>query len=368
MIPNDDKISSIQLGVFVYLTMLGVGIFTLPSDLVKYAKNDAWILCIVSGLLNIIFIYCMCKVGERFSNYGLVGTLRVLFGKFLGTILAVPVFLYFLFFASVEIRLFAETTKLYLLRRTPIEFVILPLLLLAVLLSRRGIEPIVRFFEISTPIVLVVIAMMLIVMVPKSDYSRLMPVFKTPITDYFKGMGSSLFAYAGFEVLLIVFPYVRKPKKALKASIIALVFIVVLYTIIIVQCIVRLGVEETKNIIYPTVSLIRASEVPGFFIERIEGLLLAIWVMFVFTTVVSFIYGFSVVGADILKHREKNHIISLFIPITYLITLQGSNIKEVFNFSKEISTYLGYYTLMILPVIMFIASLLRRKVGKNNEC
>jgi amino acid transporter len=72
MTPSNDKISSIQLLVFIYNIILGVGILTLPSTLAKAAEQDAWILCLISGLVNIIFIYFMCKVGVKYSEDGFV--------------------------------------------------------------------------------------------------------------------------------------------------------------------------------------------------------------------------------------------------------------------------------------------------------
>jgi spore germination protein len=367
MIPSDDKISSIQVGVFVYNIILGIGILTLPASLTKEVKSDAWLICLVAGLTCIAFTYIVCKVGVKYPNYGFVGTLRFLFGKFLGTILAIPIFAYFVSFTAIVIRFFGETTKVFLLNVTPLEFIIFPLLILVVLLARSGVEPIARFFEAVTPVIIFIAFILLLVALPKSDFTNMMPILTHSFQEYFGGLRAAFFAFAGFEILLVLFPYMRKPKEAFKASAISIGSITIFYTLAVMLNIARFGVKETSSLIYPTMTLMKASEIPGAFIERMEGLLMALWVLFVFTTITALVYGFSVVGGDLLKHKRRKHIISMFIPIIYILSLVGESVAEQMSYSSILETYLGTYTIIVIPIIMFIASLIRGKGGKRNE-
>ncbi|SKA76257.1 spore germination protein [Caloramator quimbayensis] len=367
MTPNDDKISNIQLCVLVFNIVLGIGILTLPASLTKAAENDGWILCIISGLLCILSIYFMCYVGNKYAEYGLVGTLKKLFGGFVGTALAIPIILYYIFFCSVEVRLFAETAKLYLLPNTSLEIIILPLIILAVLLSRTGIESIARFFESITPFIFFLIFVLITVTIPKSDYSNIRPFLGTPLTKLIKGISVSIFSYAGFEILLLIFPYLRTPKKAFKFSSAGLIIIIVFYVFADIQCLAKFGVKETESFIYPTISLIRASQVPGGFIERLEGLLLALWVTSVFTTLVGLLFSLSVVLSDVLKHKKPKHIVSMFIPIIYIVALWGDSVAELFELSDKLMNTLGLYSIGILPLLMFLFSLFRKRDVKKSE-
>jgi spore germination protein (amino acid permease) len=367
MTPSDDKISSIQVGVFVYNAILGVGILTLPSSLVKEVDQDAWILAIISGLINILFIYFMCKVGVKYSEYGFVGTLKKLFGSFFGFMLALPVFIYFLVFSGLETRIFAETLKAFLLSNTPLEFIILPLLILAIFLARSGVEPTSRFFEAVTPVIIFITVIIMLVPLPNSDFTNVRPLFASPISKYITGLSTGAFAFAGFEILLILFPFMRKPTDAFKVSLISLMSIIALYTIVTIECLAKFGSKETQSLIYPTMMLIKSSEIPGAFIERLEGLLIALWVLLVFTTIVALVFAFSIVGGDLLGHRKRKHIISVFLPAMYIVALQGQNIAQLFDLINKLTLYLGTYTVMVLPALMFIMSLFRGKGGKKSE-
>lgn len=367
MIPDDDKISPYQVGVFVFNIIVGVGVLTLPATLTKEVESDAWILCIFAGLISIILIYLICKVGVKYSDYGFVGTLRKMFGKFLGTLLAIPVFLYFFIFTAIVIRLFGETLKLYLLSRTPLEFVMIPLIILVVFLVRSGVEPTARFFEAVTPFIMFILIILMIVALPESDFSNARPIMASPLLDYIGGLKGAVFAFAGFEILLVLFPFMRKPKQAFKASSYAIGVVTFIYTATTILCLARFGVKETQAHIYPVMSLIKSAEIPGAFIERLEGLMIALWVIFVFTTIAALTYGYSVVGGDILGHKKRKHIISLSIPILYVIGLMGESVAELFKMSDTLSTYLGAYGFIVLPILMFIVSIFKGKGGERSE-
>ncbi|MCX7951009.1 MAG: spore germination protein [Clostridiales bacterium] len=362
---SNDKISSYQLGVLVYLTVLGVGILTLPASMAKEVENDGWILAIIAGILCIGIVYIMCKVGEKYPQNGFVGTLKILFGKFLGVILALPVFFYFLLFTSLETRIFGETVKLFLLSRTPLEFIIIPILVVSVFLARLGIEPIVRFFEAVTPAILFVLFFLILIAITNTDFSNLKPVLSHDLLSFVKGVKSALFAYAGFEVLLIVFPFIKEPNKACKVSRNAIFLLILAYVIVIIESYAKFGVKLTQTFMYPTLSMIKASDVPGAFIERIEGVLEALWVLFVYTTIVSLLYSLSIVAKDIIGHIEAKHFVAIALPFLYLTSLIGDSIIDMMQYGDLITSTLGLYTIFILPIAMFIVSRFKKAGAKQ---
>lgn len=365
MMNSNDKISSYQVGVLVYLTILGVGILTLPASMAKEVENDGWILSLIAGLLCIGIVYIMCKVGEKYPQNGLVGTLKILFGKFLGVVLALPILFYFLLFASLETRIFGETAKLFLLNRTPLEFIVLPLIIVSVILARLGIEPLVRFFEAVTPVILFVLVVLFIVGITNTDFSNLKPVLSHDIFSFIKGISSAMFAYAGFEVLLIVFPFIKEPNKAFKSSRNAIFLLIIAYVIVIIESYAKFGVKLTQSFMYPTMSMIKASDVPGAFIERIEGILEALWVLFVYTTMASLLYSLSIITKDIIGHIEAKHFLPIFLPFIYLTSLIGDSIIDMMKYGDLLTLTLGTYTIFALPILMYIVSRFKKDGAKG---
>lgn len=364
MTPNNEKISNSELGIFIFLAVVGIGLLSLPSEAVNFAGNNGWILVILSGGLCILSLFIMCKVGVRHVNLGFVGTLEFLFGKLLGKILAIPVAIYGLLLAALELRIFAEVTKLYLLHRTPLEFIILPMIIIVIFLVRMGIEPITRSFGIFIPIVIFISLALIVFSIQRADYSNLRPFFSTPISKYIAGAWAPIFAFAGYEVIMVLFPYLKEPKKAFKVSAYAILFVIAFFTIIVIQCIAGLRTEETKALLYPVMALTKSIAIPGGFIENVEGLLSSLWVLYTLTSLVAFIFFFSAVSAGVFNHKRRNHFASLSIPIIYILALQGNSIPEVFKISDLVMIFFGTYTIALLPILMLIVSYIR---GNKNK-
>lgn len=367
MIQENDKITSFQLGVFIFLSIIGVGIISLPASLTNEVKQDAWIVSIIAGLMSLFFLYFICRLGIKYKSLSLVAIIRKVFGEFLGTILAFPVSFYYIIISALEIRIFAETIKVYLLNSTPLEFIIVPLLMLSALLVRSGIEPIARFFEAVLPVVILILIFTFILPLPKSDFSNLRPFLTSTPLKYIGGIRGAIFAYASYEMVIIIFPFLKNPEKSYRDVGIPLLILTVLYTVIVIECIAKLGVKQTQSNIYPVLNLIKSSEVPGAFIERLEGIFISLWVIFVFTTTVAYLYSFSVIIGDIFNQKKRKHIIPIFIPIIYVIALIGESVGELFKIVEIVSIYLGVYTIVFIPITALIVSYFKGKREGRDE-
>ena len=366
MIPDDDKISSFQAALIVMNFILGAGIFMFPSEAVKNAGNDAWMTTIIAGLINVLLIYIICKGEEKYSRYGFVGTCRVLFGKIFGTILAIPVFLYLAYAGGMTSRLFAEVIKLFLLPKTPIEFIMIPLILLGVILARSGIEPMARFFEVLLPLTVFLVVVLIFTVLPGSDFTNLRPFFSGTIPGYLKGILSTSWAYAGFEMLLVIYPFMRSPKKAFKYSAVVMLSMALLYAVVVILCIVKLGADETKTLLFAPIYIIKSSQAPIGIIERLDGLVMSLWVILEFTTFVVIAYGISVTGGDLLNQKDRKHILPIIMPLLLIFGLQGESTVDFFKIVDNIR-YLQTYTVVIIPLVILVTIFIKKKVGKKSE-
>jgi spore germination protein (amino acid permease) len=364
---DNDRISGYQVMVFVFNALLGAGIISLPSTAAQYAGNDGWLLVLVSGFIDILLLLFICFAGSKCRERGLFKTLSRAFGKIPSAILLLPFIVYIIVLTGMESRMFSESVKIYLLHRTPIEFIVIPMILLAVVLARAGIEPICRFFEIVFPLTAVLIFLCMLIASRDLDWSNLRPFFSASPSEFLKGLANTTFAFEGFQLLLIIYPFIRKPKGTVKYSIIGLLFILATNVIATLMCLAKFGAVETSRMFYPIISLIKVSEIPGAFVERTEAFILAIWLVCVFTTIVAFLYSLSVLCSDILNQSEGRHVVPLALPLIYIISLYGENVAEIGFLTRMNSLYMGTYVTLILPLIVLLAWLLKGKGVKKHE-
>lgn len=365
MIRDNDSINNTELGIFLFFAMIGIGILGLPSRINQYVNQDAWIVLFAALGLSILMMFILCKLGERHQELGFVGTLRFLFGNIIGTILAVPLLLYSILFMGLESRMFGEVTKLYLLHKTPLEFIIFPLILLVVVLVRKGIEGITRTFGILIFIVGVAGIGLIIASMPNMDLSNLRPMATQQLTQYASGSLAAFYGFSGLEIMLIIFPFLKKPAGAFKTGSLVLIITALFSIIITIQCIAGLGNEETKSLVWPVMALTKSISIPGGFIEDIEGVLAALWVIYAFASLCSFMFLYTVILGDLFQQKANKHFVSMSIPILYLVSLQGNSIPTVFKISDAMNRIFSTYSMIGLPILMLSVSYLRGKKKKS---
>lgn len=356
MIRSDKKFNSYQLVVTIICSMLGVAILQLPSSLAESVGSESFIVMIGGGVAAIISTLLICSAGSIYNGKGLVDTSKDVFGKGLGVILVIPIALCIFMANVVEARIFTLTVKVFLLEKTPIAMILIPFLLIVALLARGELKHIISFFQFVLPFIIVIIVVLNILTIPGSDFSNLLPVFQRTSIEYLDGVSLTLFSFLGILSLLVIYPYLKKRdfKSTFKASLVGVATVIILYISFIVLCLAKLGVSETEWLIYPTVSLIKSAYVPGSFVERLEGILMSVWVILAFATIVITIYSLAIIIADIFKFRATKHVVTILIPLVYMASTSVFSILDMMKVSTLNNIYLGLYTMFIFPGILYI--------------
>jgi spore germination protein (amino acid permease) len=363
---GNDRISNSQLWIFMVLTTIGVGAFTLPRAVAETAGPDGWLATIVGGLIMLLDYYIVSRLIKRYPGDALFEMAVKTFGK----VIAVPVVLIFwahgVIIIAGTLRIFGEVVKMTLLIRTPIEVILLCTLVPALILVRSGIEPIVRFDEIVFPIIILTLFLIIVFTLPGGDMSNLLPFMKSGPANFWSGVYNTIYSYSGFEFVLLIAPFLKNRSKALKSGIAAFSIVITVYTLLVVVCYGRFGIAETKELIWPTLSVIKSVDVPGSFIERLEGVAMTAWVLFAFTTLIAILYSISVIPSRILGHKEFKHFCSLVIPVVYIIAMIPNSVVEVYDFLGKALQYIGLPAVFGVPVLLLIVSAIRRSGARKN--
>ncbi len=365
MIQNKIKIDSYQLAIIIISFSLGVGMLELPSYIGEILGNESWIGTLLSGILIILAVFLMCLAGKNFNEGGLVQNSKDLFGKTIGIILILPVAISIFIANVIELKMFTITVKVFLLDQTPVQFLLIPFLLLVLLLTRGEFKHIIRFLSLVYPFIVVIILGLSVLTLPGTDFSNLLPVFQKTPFEYIDGVGRTMFAAMGVMAVIIMLPYAKKRdiKSSFKACFLAVLFLIVLYTSITVLCLAKLGASESRWIMYPTVSLIKSAYIPGGFIERLEGLLMSIWVIIVFATVTITLYSLSILVSDIFNLVNRKLVMTIIIPLLYLGCFALTRTFKMYSVSNINSIVGGLYIIIVLPIIFIIGYKIKKKRG-----
>lgn len=363
---GNDKISNSQLWIFIVLAVIGVGVFSLPRVAADAAGPDGWLVVLLGGLLSLTDFYIICKLIRRFPNSTLIQMSVKILGKGLTVPLIGVFWLYTIVLSAGVLRIFAEVVKMTLLVRTPVEVILICILIPGLILMRSGIEPIVRFNEIVFPVIAVMLILIMVLMIPNSDFSNLLPVMRTDFRVILKGSYGTIFSYSGFEFVLLMAPFLKNRDAAFRSGIIAFSIIICMYLLVVILSFGKLGIAETKHLIWPTLSAINSVDIPGSFIERLEGVAMTVWVLLAFTSIVPFSYFASLIASRAFGQSEVKHLCSMIIPVVYFVAMIPASVVEVYKDLDKVFIYLGTFSMVVIPILLLTVSYIR-KIGVNKN-
>ena len=90
---------------------------------------------------------------------------------------------------------------------------------------------------------------------------------------------------------------------------------------------------QSRILLWPTISMIRSLDIPGTFIERWEGIVMALWIFFYFTTFVNTYFFSSEIVKNVFKLKDIKLSSLLIMPIIYVVALYPENIAELYTFA-----------------------------------
>ncbi|KGM98377.1 spore gernimation protein [Clostridium novyi A str. 4552] len=362
---KNNIISKYDLFISMIVTVAGTSIFAYPRILGEKVGTDGWIVILLIGLVLVPVLYIIKKSIEISGYKKFTDMLENNFGKILGKIVALLVMLTAVLIVSMEMRVFTEVLKMYLLKRTPSEFIIVLVILVGAFLVRGEIESVIRFNEIAFWLMFLPILIAILFVLKGSDFTNIFPVLNNPPMNYLSGIKNSAFTFLGFEFIYVLYPLVKEKRNIMKITYRSLIFIVIFYIIISVTTVIVFSKSYISQLLWPTITMLSTVNIPGTFVERWEGAIMAFWFIFFFTTYINLYYFSSEVVKDVFRLEDVKISLVVITPIVYLLSLYPENIAEVYRIKEKISPYIGLGVMVVLPILLLITGIIRSRRVKN---
>lgn len=356
-------------------TLIGVGVLTLPRTTSNILFEAGWMSPLFGSVVAFLSIWMIATLSRRFPGMTFIEYSPIIWGSKkwpqLGKWLSLPWILSFLLYmyASTAIvsRIFGEVVVTSVLLDTPLEVVIISMFLLAFILCLHDLEVVARVNELLFPMILFPVLFIALASFQKAEWNNMLPLLRVPGKSLIQGAYESFYSFSGFEIMLIFFAYAHENKSKVRAGFYGIAIAMVVYTLIVVAGIVVFGYEELQRVAWPTLELVKTTQVPGLILERLESAFLAVWVAAVFTTVANayyaVVYGLrQLFNKGIVFQRILSAI--LFIPLFY-IALWPQNIVDIFR----VSSYLGLVSLSLNIGVPFLYLFLifARGLGRSQK-
>ena len=357
MLSSNRKISLRQLQILIILEAFGMGVVMLPRRAAEYAARDGWLVIIGIAALACIgaaLITAAMRPSSAFLEY----TAKLL-GRPAAKLLATGLAVKLLLNAGLQTRLFALLIRQSLLNRTPMAVVTGLTVAAAAYTASKGIETRARVAEILFILIMPLMLLLFICAFFTSDTSNLLPVFTVKPARIITGAARLGYAFTGLECLLLVFPFIQRPKDTRRAVIFAVSAAGAAFLLITLAAIASFGPDGLLTQSAPVLRMMDMLNIPGGFTERQDALMFSFWIITVFAGLNMYVF-FSALLVKGLARKGKNGgwVIACATAVFALACLPlDAGAVEVYM-DKLYFTF-GVFYIFILPVILIAAAKLR---------
>jgi len=352
-------LSNFQIGAIVTHSIIGLAIMFLPRRAVVYAGIDGAFATFVAGIITAVMTIIIAILGMRFPHNTIIEYSKIILGKYLGFLYGLFIVFYTLLTTSFIIRSFADAMKILLLPKTPLEVIMICMLLICVYCVHGGVITIARICEVFLFPVLAVIGITIIFNLPDVQLFRYREAFSNGIRPIVMGIFNIMLAYQGYEILFFIIPFMNNSKKALYAGSGGLIIPIIIYTSLVFMAIGVIGTLPTAELVFPTIHLAR--RIGTNYFERFDIFFIVFWILSVFTSIVIYLYMASLSLTRILNLRNYKPFIFILIPVCYTISIIPQNISQI-NILSDIINYGGiFFVASSIPLL--VLSIIRKKRG-----
>lgn len=358
---RNGEISAMQSFAILVNMIIGTGILGLSRSVAEVSKQDAWISVFINGLFITFMVVIIIYTISKFPKYNFLQYSCYLLSKPLGYIFSFCYTVYGIFLTVTVISFLSEMVSTWLLLDTPNYIIKLLVVLTIVYMTKNGLTILARFNECIL-FLLIPLALLIFVGLPEASLVNLKPIGGSGLSNILKGVLPSFYAFAGYETLLVYYPYIsNKQKPVMKYSVLAIISVTLFYTATVMAQIALYGPDEIQVVLYPSINYLTSVTTPV--IERTELFFTVFWIFTVIATAGIQYLSSGILLQNIFRTKKTNFFIYAFAPIIYFLSLLPPNIATVIDLGEKMGNANIIFGLM-LPILLFIMYLIR---GRNHS-
>lgn len=341
---------------------IGVGVHGFQSIIYKDAKQDAWVSIIISFIAAHLIVFIIFKTLELYDSNDIYGVNLDLFGKYLGNFISLIYIGYCGSAYFAVIKNYTDVINTWVFPTLSSSFITITLLITVSYAFTGGLRVIigVSFFAFILSLWILIV---LLFPTKYSNINYLLPLLDNDFISLLKGAYSMTLTIAGFEVINVLYPYVKEKNKAQKYVHFGMLFTFAVYLFVMLVTLTFFSGEQLQKTIWATLSLFSIVRLP--FLERIELITVCYWMMIILPNLCLFVWSAYRGAIRIINITDKKFIFifSLFI---FIGTLLVETRVEINTFNN----YFGYYAFYIVfayPVLLYSIAVIKKKVFKRRE-
>jgi spore germination protein (amino acid permease) len=357
-----DMIPAFLLFFIVHSVQLGVGIHGFQRIIYQEAKQDAWISILLAGLATHIVAIFMLKTLKMYGMNDLYGIHQAIFGKWIGNFLNVLYILYLSTAFFAVLRNYIEVVQTWVFPNLNTWFLAVSLLFIVIYSFTGGLRVIVGISFFSVILSIWLFPLMAFPM-KYVELGHLLPVLEADLMEILKGVHSMTFTIIGFEILYVIYPFVKDKEHAKKPVHLALLFTTLIYLGIMLITLTFFSGEQLRKTIWATLSLFGIVKFP--FVERIEYMVVCFWMLIILPNLCLLVWA-AFRGTRRLVKVDAFKFVGLFSIVIFIASILLKTRSQINTFNDYYSR-VAFCIAFVYPIFLFAIAAARRKFKRHKE-
>lgn len=355
------KISSLQMGIMMYLTIMATAILTVPGITAKYAKQDLWLSPIWASLIGFLTVFIVVRLYRNYPQQSFFRICEQTLGLYIGKLLGFIYVCFLAHFTGQIIRSYADFILGVYFPKTPISVIIISITVLSALTAIGGLEVIGRISQIFFPVFFFSIFIIIFLLLPQINLSHIFPIMENGILPSMKGAIIPQLWFGEFFLMIFLLPFLADQKKGLKWGMFTV--FVVLVTFITANLIVLFTLGQSITVsLYPFLKATRLVNL-GEFIENMDPIIIALWILGSFVKITVFYYVTALGIEQWLNLTDYKPIVwPLGLLLVQISFWSLPNIMVLSRHDETVSPFLGILMQTLIPLLLLGISNIKKKL------
>jgi len=359
---QSDKITAKQAFLLFFTLGFSPSVRLFPAVAAKNAKQAGWLTPIISFLLLFLLINIIQSLYKNNECKSLQEIMLNVTGKIIGRFLIVINIVYCMILNAAYVRFYAERLTSSIYHSINIEVFIVIMLIICAFVLYSGIVVITRMNQILLPFIGIMFMSITLLILGKLEVKNILPISYLDIIPIAKG-SIGITAICSYATIVFYFGDKIKgtdkiKKSGINVAIISFIFLVLM----ILATIGALGHNVVAKFPYP---FFAATRLISLFetVERIESILVALWIMADFIIIIIFAYVTLKLIKTLFNLSSIKPLIPLYFYFQYIMCqFIAINRIELDSFSEKILQPLNCIIFIGIPLIVYIIGKIRRVV------
>lgn len=361
------KISTFQTVAIVVNTIAPTAVLSIPGVAVGFAANDGWISVAIAAAAGIVIAIAVAMICRRNPGLLFIEWIESQFSRTVGVIMGLLFGMYYFNAFCMIVRQFANFVSDMVLDATPIFILIGVMVAVAAFSIAHGIEALARSAALVLLLVILVIPISIGLNFDDINLKKLLPLFDNSAAQIGLATISPILWLSEVSILLIVQPYMKHPKKVMRASIIGSVGSSIQLMLVTIMSVGIFGSRVVRMMSYPLFNTVGIVEV-GKFLERIEIFTVSVWGMTMYVKMAVFLFASMHCLTHALRLKSNGHVLwglSMLAIVTSIVTWSRNTELGQYLIVDSVP-FLALFNIVI-PAVIAVGLLVTRRSDRDKE-